>query len=79
MTADDKRPTVFADFNNCDEQGRVRLNTRQTLADLKSLGLCLTTGMAIRVSDGELVGDGTVAHEGGVWVADVPAFRDVES
>ena len=35
---------LYADFNNMDEMGRLRLNTFGTKKDLELLGLSLTTG-----------------------------------
>jgi hypothetical protein len=62
---------LFADFQNADPKGRVRLNTRGTQDDLRALGVSLRTGLHVRLHDGEeFEADATVCHckeEG--WVA----------
>jgi hypothetical protein len=68
-----ENPRLFADFNNADQLGRVRLNTKGTLDDLKALGLSLHDGMHVVLDDGdEIAIDATLRHsptEG--WVAEV--------
>lgn len=62
--------TLYADFNNADPAGRVRLNGAGSLRDLARLGLRLEDGMRVTVHDEELAADGEVAYsrEEGVWV-----------
>lgn len=66
-------PHLFADFNNADKLGRVRLNTRGTRDDLVALGITLYDGMPVILDDREeIVADAIVRHcptEG--WVAEV--------
>jgi len=64
-------PTIFADFQNADPQGRVRLNTQGTHQDLQRLGLSLFAGMILRLSDGDLEVDGEVEYSADeqMWVA----------
>jgi hypothetical protein len=67
-------PPVFADFNNADARGRLRLSTVGSLESLARSGLKLTDGLAIRVhDDDELEADGvaTFSTEEGIWVATI--------
>ena len=65
------KPTIFADFQNADEQGRIRLNTRGAQRDIEQLSPALTAGMSLTFSDGELEVDGEAefSEEEHVWVA----------
>jgi hypothetical protein len=64
---------LFADFQNGDKNGRIRLNTCGTQRDLSALAINLYDGMRVRLDDGEeFVADGIVRHydtEG--WVAEI--------
>lgn len=64
---------LFADFNNADSEGRIRLNTQGTKDDLATHGLTLAEGMNVILDDGdELCADAIVrfcSREG--WVAEV--------
>lgn len=65
-------PSVYADFNNADPLGRVRLSTVGSLESLARSGLKLVIGLAVRVHDGdELEADGVVSYstDEGIWVA----------
>jgi hypothetical protein len=65
---------LFADFNNLDKSGRVRLNTNGTESDLHELQLELIAGLNVTLSDGEgLFADGVVEYstEERIWVATV--------
>ena len=67
------RPVVYADFHNCNVDGRVRLNTFGTQRDLAALDINLFVGLKIRLFDGEeLSADGVVrwSDEDG-WVAEI--------
>ena len=70
---------IFADFNNVDSLGRVRLNTRGTLEEIKSLDLKFCDGMRVLLDDGEeFVVAGIVHHcpkEGWVAVVDWQAIN----
>lgn len=60
---------IFADFNNRDQDGYLRLNTTGTFEDLDRLSIILEDGLRLRVSDGDLTADIVVrrpAYEG-VW------------
>lgn len=54
--------TIFADFNNVDEEGCVRLNCNQTFEDIESQGIKLKSGLKIKLTDGELVTEGRVMY-----------------
>jgi hypothetical protein len=74
-------PRIYADFNNCDREGRVRLNCIGSRADLDRLGISLHEGMDLIVSDSELEVE-AVAHfvaEASIWAAefDPQRLRDV--
>jgi hypothetical protein len=73
MTKPTEQLKVFADFNNCDKQGRVRLNTIGTVEDLNRLGIILREDLKILIGGLELEAEGTVTYsnEEGVWVARV--------
>ena len=62
---------LFADFNNADRDGFVRLNTAGTRRDLATLGSVLVDGLEVQLSDGELIVDAVVVPPGaeGVWRA----------
>lgn len=65
-------PKIFADFNNADRQGRVRLNTKGTFDDLEKLNVKLKPGLEIILNDNdELEAKGIVEHsnEEKIWVA----------
>ncbi|HUE70399.1 MAG TPA: hypothetical protein VMP01_05865 [Pirellulaceae bacterium] len=62
---------LYADFNNADAQGRLRLNVRGTLDDLAGQGIQLEESMPIVVYDVELEADGSAqfSKEEQIWVA----------
>lgn len=74
---------IFVDFHNADRQGRVRLNTQGTFRDLEQLGLELSPGMTLRLTDLDLEVDGKVEYseDEGLWVAriDWRALQEVET
>lgn len=47
-------PSIYADLQNADVTGRVRLHGNGTAADLKELGLELCEGLRIFVHDDEV-------------------------
>ncbi len=61
---------IYADFNNADEQGRVRLNTDGTLAELKRRSMSLSAGLRLMISDGEIETEGVVefSDDEQIWV-----------
>jgi hypothetical protein len=65
------KPTIYADFNNADSRGRIRLNCIGTVEALSRQGIQLREGLELTVHDEELETDGE-AHfsaEESVWVA----------
>jgi len=53
MAENNNLPRLFADFNNADEKGRVRLTTNGTKNDLNRLGIILYDGMQVFLDDSE--------------------------
>jgi len=60
---------IFADFNNMDPEGHLRLNLIGTTQELAEEGLVLVDGLSILVSDGDLFARIVVVSPGseGVW------------
>ena len=54
--------TIYADFNNADAEGRVRLGGKGTRRDLARMGLRLRSGMTLTVHDEELTAVGVVEY-----------------
>lgn len=65
--------TVYADFNNADAEGRVRLNGAGTLRDLARLGVRLRDGMPLTIHDEELAADAKAIYSPNeaIWVAQI--------
>jgi hypothetical protein len=51
---------VYADFNNCDAEGRVRLNTTGSLEDLQNMELAPFDGMIVTIYCDDLEATGVV-------------------
>ena len=65
-------PKLFADFNNADQHGRIRLNTSGTFADIKKLNLELKEGMQAFLDDEDSLttfGHIKYSNEEQIWVA----------
>jgi hypothetical protein len=62
---------VYADFNNADSGGRLRLNCIGTMQDLARLGLQLREGMPLILHDEDLEAEGEVhfSEVEHIWVA----------
>jgi hypothetical protein len=62
---------IYADFQNCDEQGRLRLNCAGTTEDLARLGISLAEGAVLTLYCEELEVQGRVvfSEEENIWVA----------
>lgn len=71
MTATPRRYKIYADFNNADPEGRVRLNVRGSLADLERIGADLTSGLEVDVESEDLYCIGVLERstEENIWVA----------
>ena len=71
---------VFADFNNADAAGRLRLNVVGSVADLAELGESLVEGLTVLVADDDLEWEGSLewSKDEGIWVArvDWTSIRD---
>lgn len=64
-------PRVFADFQNADSQGRLRLNCIGTIEDLSRQGTKLIDGGNLLIYSEELEADAIVAYSDKekIWVA----------
>jgi hypothetical protein len=59
---------IYADFNNSDEQGRVRLNTVKSLEDLEQNKATIKDGLSVVLyMSGELEVHGTLIFQDGIW------------
>lgn len=60
---------IFADFNNFDPEGFIRLDCSGTVRDLKLAGLLLHVGARLLVSDGDLRAEIEVVSPSseGIW------------
>lgn len=67
-------PKIFADFNNADQQGRVRLTTNGSLADIRRLNLELKDGMQVFLDDDEgltTIGYLKYSDDEKIWVVQI--------
>ena len=64
---------IFADFNNRDVDGLLRLNTVGTINDLATQAISLEDGLRLMVSDGDLTAEIVVRSPGreGVWRGEI--------
>ena len=65
---------IFADFNNADIKGRVRLNTYGTMESIKKNGIFFKKGLEILLSDDdslEAFGIVEFSEEEKIWVAKI--------
>jgi hypothetical protein len=64
-------PLVYADFNNADASGRLRLNCAGTIQDLSRLGIRLQEGLRLTLHDEELRAEAEVhySNDEHIWVA----------
>lgn len=60
---------VFADFNNFDREGYIRLNSPATKAQLDQINLTFHEGLLLTASDGDITADIEVVAPGteGIW------------
>lgn len=64
-------PRIYADFNNADVAGRLRLNVAGSLADLDRVRDLVEPGSRVIFYSEDLEVEGSVQHsesEGGIWV-----------
>jgi hypothetical protein len=67
-------PKIFADFNNADKQGRVRLNTAGSIQDINEIPNGLSVGMQVIIHDQDsLTTTGVIifSEEENMWVAEI--------
>lgn len=65
---------IFADFNNADGEGRLRLNCHGSISDIKRLGVELFEGKEILLTDEEGLKTKGIVHfstEENIWVAKI--------
>ena len=63
---------IFADFNNTDSQGRIRLNTHGTIVDIEKQQINMRSGMEVLLDDyDELSISGIIefSEKENIWVA----------
>jgi len=67
------RPRIYADFQNADSRGRVRLNCVGTIRDLATNRIALEEGLELTLSDEELEAEASVryAEDESLWVAEI--------
>lgn len=73
-------PKLFADFNNVDQQGRVRLNTYGTFEDIKKMNLELKEGMQVFLDDNDTlttIGHIKYSDDEKIWVAEI-SWNDIK-
>jgi hypothetical protein len=65
------KPSIYADFNNADPQGRLRLNCVGTIEDISRQGVRLHDGLPLLLHDEELEADGEAHFSSAeqIWVA----------
>ncbi|MGD0628465.1 MAG: hypothetical protein ABR987_03890 [Terracidiphilus sp.] len=73
MTERAQLPKIFVDFNNADEQGRIRLNTVGTIRDLSRLEIVLREDAELLLSSYELEVEGRATYSDSerIWVASI--------
>jgi hypothetical protein len=77
MDAINKEP-IFADFNNCDEDGAIRLVTSGSLADLQRMNILPSEGELIWLTDHDVEVIGKTAFRNGTWVVTLTSkFKQV--
>lgn len=67
-------PKIFADFNNADRKGRIRLNTNGSLSDIKLLKIELIDGKKVMLDDDDglaTIGSLMFSEEERIWVVEI--------
>jgi hypothetical protein len=65
---------IYADFNNADSRGRIRLNTEGTFRDLQEMGIKLEEGFEVLLDDDEgivTLGVVSFSEDEQIWVAEI--------
>ena len=65
------KPSIYADFNNADSRGHLRLNNVGTIEDLSRQGVLLREGLKLVLDDEELEAEGEAHFSSAekLWVA----------
>lgn len=76
-------PSIEVDFNNCDREGRVRLNTVGAIQSLNKSQVTLRTGLEVELTSGDffpIKGIVEYSESEHIWVAcfDLNDLRDKE-
>ncbi|MFL6445470.1 MAG: hypothetical protein ACJ713_16765 [Candidatus Sulfotelmatobacter sp.] len=76
-------PSIEVDFNNCDQQGRVRLNTIGAIQSLNESQITLRNGLVVELTSGDffpIKGIAEYSDSEHIWVVrfDVNELRDKE-
>ena len=76
-------PSIEVDFNNCDREGRVRLNTIGAIRSLNESQVTLRNGLEVELTSGDFFPiKGIVEYSDSerIWVAqfDINGLRDRE-
>lgn len=63
--------TIYADFNNVDEEGCIRLNCTQTLNDIETQAIKIKPGLKLNLTDNQKIVEGRVQYSKpeDIWVA----------
>jgi hypothetical protein len=65
---------IYADFNNADSKGRVRLNTEGTYRDLERMNIKLKENLEVLLDDDEgivILGVVLFSEEENIWVVNI--------
>jgi hypothetical protein len=74
-----KLAKIFADFNNVDKLGRVRLNTAGTMEDIDKNRIVLKDGLQVILDDNDefnYLATVEFSQEEDIWVAKINASSD---
>lgn len=63
--------TIYADFNNVDEEGCIRLNSTKTTDDIESQNIKLKQGLKVKLTNEELEVEGRLQYSKteDIWTA----------
>jgi hypothetical protein len=66
--------TIYADFNNADSKGRIRLNTEGSKQEIVAKGVDLQSGLKVMLDDDEglsVLGTVQFSTEEKIWVVEI--------
>ena len=69
-----KPDKIFVDFNNADKEGRIRLNTKGAISDIREKNILLEHGLELFLDDGEelsILGIIEYSQDENIWVAKI--------